>query len=111
MMQLSAQTQDDWASKGHERAWLQLEGTEELKMNPSVPQQEEQTDATEGKVIIDYDLDIDYDGSEPKNEPVAQEEKEENSNAEYVNMEMTCGGTFHQRMMPCNVMQRIQWIH
>ena len=30
------------------------------------PQQEDQSDATEGKDIADYDLDVDYEGSEPK---------------------------------------------
>ena len=56
-----------------------LEGTGEPETNPSDPQQEEQPDATEGKVIVDYNLDVNYVGSESKNEPGAQEEKEENS--------------------------------
>ena len=62
-------------------------------------------------VIVDYNLKVDYDGSEPENEPGAQEEKEENSDTEYVNMETTHNGTFCQRMMPCNVMQRIEWLN
>ena len=63
-------------------------GTEEPETNTSVPQQEKQPDAAEGKVIIDYNPDVDYEGSEPKNEPVAWEEKEENSDTEYANIEM-----------------------
>ena len=41
------------------------EGTGKPEKNLSVPQQEEQPDAAEGKVIVDYNLDIDYEGSEP----------------------------------------------
>ena len=37
------------------------------------PQQEEQPDAAEGKVIADYNSDIEYEGSELENELVAQE--------------------------------------
>ena len=39
----------------------QPEGAEEPETNPSVPQQEEQPDTTDGKVIADYKLDIGYD--------------------------------------------------
>ena len=39
------------------------------------PQQEVQPDATEGKDIADYNLDVDYVGSEPKVESVAQDER------------------------------------
>ena len=74
------------------------EGAEEPDINP---QQEEQPDATEGNVVADYNLDVDYEGSEPKNEPVTQEEVEKNSNAEYAKMEVLQDGTFCQRMMPC----------
>ena len=73
-------------------------GTEDPKTNPSVPQQEKQTDATGGKVAADYKPDEDYEGSEPKNEPDAKEEKEENYDAD--------DRTFHQRMMHHNVLQR-----
>ena len=55
--------------------WSLQEGTEEPETNPSVPQQEKQPDAAEGKVIADYDQDISYEGPELKNKPVAQEEK------------------------------------
>ena len=90
---------------------MQPKGTEEPEKNPSVPQQEEQPDATEGKVIVDYILDVDYEGSETKNATVALEEEEENSVTEYVCIEIPHEGTFHQRMMPCNVILRIQWVH
>ena len=82
----------------------------EPETNPNVSQYEEQPDAIEVKVIVDYDLDRDYEGSEPMNEPVAQETKEENPNTEYANMDIPQEGSFHQRMMPRNIMQRIQWV-
>ena len=50
-------------------------------------QQEEQADAREGKVIVDYNPDVDYEQSEPKNEPVAQDQREVNPDAEYAKME------------------------
>ena len=81
-------------------AWSQPEHAEEPETNPSAPQQEGWPDAAKGKVIVDYGPNIDYAGSEPKIELVAQEEKEENSNAEYANMEIPCKGTFFQRMIP-----------
>ena len=87
------------------------EGAEEPEINPSVSQQEEQPDATKGKVIADYDPDIDYERSKPKNKPDSQEKKEENTDIEYTNMEIPHNGTFHQRMMPCNNVQRIQHVH
>ena len=86
-------------------------GTEEPETNPSVPQQEEQPNATEGEVKGHQDLDVDYEGSEPKIEPISQEEKEENSVTEYANMLIPQKGTFHQRTMCCKVFQRIQWVH
>ena len=75
----------------------QQEGAEEPERNP---QQEEQSDAAEGKVIADYDPDIDYEGSEPKVEPDAREQREIDSDAEHVKMEMPREGTLHQKMMP-----------
>ena len=45
---------------------LKSEGKEDKpETNTSVPQQEEHSDAGVGKDIIDYDLDKDYEGSEP----------------------------------------------
>ena len=61
--------------------------------------------------MADYNPDIDYEGPEPENEPVAQEEKEENFNAVFAKMEIPKAGTFYQMMMPCDVMHRIQWVH
>ena len=75
------------------------------------PQQEEQPDTPEGKVIADYNLDIDYEGSEPKVESVAQDEREVDSDAEYAKMEMSRDGTLHQRMMPWEQYMGIQWAH
>ena len=50
----------------------QQKGTEGPKTNPCVPQQEKQPNATAGKDIVDYDPEVDYEGSESKNEPVIQ---------------------------------------
>ena len=47
-------------------SWSQQEGAEDPETSPSVPQQEEQSDATEGKVIADYDPDIYYKGENPR---------------------------------------------
>ena len=55
-----------WSKQGYE---------EEPESNPSIPQQRRQPDTTEGEVTVDYDLDVDYEGSEPKKEPIVQEEK------------------------------------
>ena len=38
--------------------WRQQGGTEKPKSNISVPQQEEQAGATEGKVVADYNPDL-----------------------------------------------------
>ena len=84
------------------------EDASEPEENPSVPQQEELPDTAEGEVLVDYYPDV---GSEPENEPVAQDEKEENSNTEYSNMGIPEAGTFHQWMMLCNVLRKIQWVH
>ena len=46
--------------------WSQQEGIEEPETIVSVPQQEEQPDMAEGKFIVDYNLYLDYEGSEPK---------------------------------------------
>ena len=55
--------------RGCPTAQSQPESGKEPETNPSVLQQEKHPDATEGKVIADYNLDIYYKGSEPKNEP------------------------------------------
>ena len=74
------------------------------------PQQEEQSDATEDKVIANYTLDIDCERSEPNVEPDAQEQMEVDSDAEYAKMEMPREGTLCQRMMPWEMYMGI-WAH
>ena len=59
--------------RGCPTARLQQRGTEKPKRDP---QQREQPDATEDKNIADYDPNVDYEGSEPKVEPDAQEHRE-----------------------------------
>ena len=85
----------------------QSEGKDKPEINPSVPQQEEQPDATEGKDIVDYNPDVDYEGSESQNDPVAQEKKEEDPVMEYAKMDMPRSGTLHQRMEPWEMMKGI----
>ena len=57
------------------------------------PQQEDQPDAAEGKDIADYNLDIDCVGSVPEVEPVMQDERKVDPDAEYANMEIPHDGT------------------
>ena len=52
------------------------------------PQQEDQPDAIGGKEIADYGPDIDYEGSEPKVEQSAQEQREVDPEVEYTEMEI-----------------------
>ena len=88
-MQLSAKSQDGQDHEGYWLAWLQHEYTGESQTNTSVPQQEEQLDGTEDKVVADQNPDVDYkkQGSDP--EIKAVNEEEENSYAVYVEMELT----------------------
>ena len=58
----------------------QHEETEEPERDP---QQEKPPDATEGKDVVDYDPDVDYEWSELENELVAQDQREVDPNAEY----------------------------
>ena len=83
--------------RGYPTSRPQQEGAEEPKRDP---QQEGKPDTTEGKDIADCDPDIDYVVSEPKDESVAQDEREVDPDAEYVNMDTPHEGTFHQKMMP-----------
>ena len=94
--------------RGCPTARPQREGTEEPERDP---QQEDQQDATEGKDIADYNLDVDYVGSEPKIEPVAQDERGVDPDAEYANMKIPCDGTLRQRMMPWEQYMGILWVH
>ena len=50
------------------------------------PQQREQPDTTEDKDIADYDLDVNYEGSEPKVETDVHEQREVDLDAENVKM-------------------------
>ena len=65
--------------RGHSTTWLQS-GKDEPKTNLNVPQQDGQPDAAGGEDIADYDLDIGYEGSEPKVEPVNQDQREDDLN-------------------------------
>ena len=75
----------------------QQEGIEEPEWDP---QQEDQSDAPEGEDITDNNLDVEYEGSKPKVESVTQVKREVDPDAEYVNMDISCCGTLHQRMTP-----------
>ena len=77
---------------------MQREGVEELETIPSVPQLEEQAEAAEGKVTVDYKQGIDYksEGWDPDIKPVNHAEEEANANAEYTKIESPCKGTFKQ---------------
>ena len=68
--------------RGFSVPWPQQGGAEELESNSSVPQ------AKGGKVIADYDPDVDYnpEGSDPDVEAVNEEEK--NFDAEYAKMKL-----------------------
>ena len=89
---LSAQSQDGQIAEGmpdslitarrRRRAWKRS-------------QQEDLPDATEGTDIEDYDLDLDYEGSEPKVEQSAQEQREVDLDAEYPPPEDDSLGTVH----------------
>ena len=82
---------------GHPTARSYQEGREDHEQDP---QQENQHDAAEGKNIADYNLDVDYVGSEPEVEPVTQDEREVDPHAEYTKMDIPHDWSFHQRMMP-----------
>ena len=92
-------------------ALVQPEGTEKPDINPSISQQEEQPNAIEGKVIADYNLGVDYEGSKPENEPDAPEEKEENSDEDYMKMEILCQGTLCQKSMSHKLAKVIKCTH
>ena len=95
--------------RGHPTTQPQPEGREKLEINPSIPQQEEQTDAIDGEVIVDHKPDIDHEpeGSDPENKPDAHEEQEK----EYTKMELHQQGTIHKWSMNHRVLERIKWVH
>ena len=86
----------------------QQEGLEELIRNP---QQEEQSDTIEGIVIVDYNPDVDYEGSEPKVEPGTQEKRKVGSYVEYVKVEMPRDEILHQRIMLWEIYMAILLVH
>ena len=94
--------------RGHLTPRPQQEGMEEPVRDP---QQEEQSDATEGEVIADYGPDVDYEGSVPKVEPDAQDQRKVDSDAEYAKMKMPREETLHQRIMPWETYTGILWVH
>ena len=73
-----------WVS-GCPTASLQTEDAEKPEQDH---QQVERPDAIEGKDILDYHLDVDYEGSECENELVIKAEVKENSDTEYAKMEI-----------------------
>ena len=78
---------------------LKQEGIAESETNPCVPHQEEQADSMESKVIADYTLDVYYkpEGADSESKPANHEKDEQNSNEEYVKMELPHQGTMQQR--------------
>ena len=78
---------------------LQQGSTEEPESNPIIPWQEEQPVATKGKVVADCKPDSDYEKEGSDHELQAVEKEGENSNTEYVKMELPEGRILHQRMM------------
>ena len=91
--------------------WSQQEVAGQPETNVSVPQQGGQTDASRDGEVADYDLDVDYkpEGSEPDIKAVNEEE--ENSNAEYVKMELHSCGTLCQMTVDHKVVERIKRVH
>ena len=95
----------------HPTPQSQQGGTEESETNVSVSQQEGQADATRGKAIADYNLDIDCEpeGSDPEIKAVDKEE--DNSDAEYVKMKLPQARTLQQRTMNCKVAEKVKRVH
>ena len=63
----------------HPTTWLQPESKDETE---KIPPQQGHPDTIVGRDIADYNPDIDYEGSEPKVEPVDQEQREVDPDAE-----------------------------
>ena len=61
--------------------------------------------------MADYDLDIDYEGSEPDIKQSAQEHREVDPDAEFAEMDIPCDGTLCQRMMPWEQHMGILQVH
>ena len=67
----------------------------------SFPQLKEQEDSKDGKVIIDYMLDLNYkpEVPDPNDGPVIQEEEKGDCNAKYAKLKLPHLGTNKQRSM------------
>ena len=93
--------------------WSQPEGMEKPETNPSGNQHEIQADTTEGKVVVDFKLDIEdeLEQSDPMIKPADQVEEEVISDAECTKMELPCQENMQQRSMNCKVTERIGHIH
>ena len=72
---------------------------DEPESNRSVPQQGGHKDAKGGKAIADYNPDVYYkpEGADSESKPANHEKDEQNSNEEYVKMELPHQGTMQQR--------------
>ena len=97
--------------RGYLTTWLQSKGKVKPSTILNAPQQKGHPVTTVGRDITDYDLDIGYEGSEPKVEQVAQEQREVDPDAQYAKIEMSRNGNLCQRMMPQEVYMGIQWVH
>ena len=94
-------------------ACSQIECAAEPENSLSIMQLEEQVDAEEGEVIVNYEPDVDYDpeGPDPNTQPVTQEEEEENFDAEHVKMELLYQGTLRKWTMHHQVHDWIWHVH
>ena len=97
--------------RGCPKPWSQQGGTDEPETSTGVPQQEGKKEATRGKVVADYDPDIDNKPEESDPEIKAVNEEEEHSDAEYVKMELSQTRTLYQRTMNHKVAKRIELAH
>ena len=79
--------QDGRPVRGCPTSWPP-KGTGEPEAIPGDPQQEEQTDTISGKAVADYDQYVDYEAEGSSPDIKAVNEEEENSDAEYVKMEL-----------------------
>ena len=89
--------------RGCPKPWSQSKNEDKPEIHLNDPQQEEHPDATKGRDIAGYNLHVDYEGSEPKVEPVAHEQRKVNPDAKYAKMKMPRSETFRQRMLPLDV--------
>ena len=78
--------------------------------NPSVPHLEEEEDAKEGKVVVDYKWDVDYEQErgDSHDEPDAQEEEQEETPQ---SVQRSCQETFRWQTVHHQVQDLIQCVH